>query len=262
MRWLYQRPAPLGVWLVVLVAANAQAQGYRLRLDAQAQRAAFRGVTQDSILATDAMPAPSGGLQTADGFAVRCSPGNRFCFFFRPGPHLRGGPVVTSADLTLWGFGVRGLSIRVNGRVGFDLGNGEIWPGTEPNGQLIEGYAEYVHRLFSVRGGRQLLASRLGIIGFDGGKASFNPGRYGLEAEAYVGLGLARATAIPLTSPALNPLDEFQPRRRLILAGGAVGWSGRLAEARVDYQREVDRESRHFASERAAVSLDFHPGPR
>jgi hypothetical protein len=262
MRWRPQISVLLGAWLVGLAAANAQAQGYLLRLDGQAQRAGFRGVTQDSILAADALPAPTGGLQTADGFAVRCPPGNTFCFFFRPGPDLRGGPVVTSADLTLWGLGVRGLSIRVNGRVGFDLGDGEVWPGTEPNGQLIEGYAEYVHRLFTVRGGRQLLASRLGVVGFDGGKASFHPGRYGLEAEAYAGLGLARATAIPLTSPALNPLDEFQPRRRQILAGAAVGWSSRLAEVRLDYQREVDRESRHFASERTAVSLDFHPRPR
>jgi len=175
---------------------------------------------------------------------------------------MSGGPVVTSADLTLWGFGVRGLSIRVNGRVGFDLGDGEVWPGTQPHGQLIEGYAEYVHQLFTARGGRQLLASRLGVVGFDGGKASFHPGWYGLEAEAYAGLGLARATAIPLTSPALNPLDEFQPRRRQILAGAAVGWSSRLAEVRLEYQREVDRESRQFASERTAVSLDFHPRPR
>jgi len=262
MRWRPQGSLLLGAWLVGLAAGNAQAQGYRLRLDGQAQRAAFRGVVTDSILATDAISAPTGGLQTADGFAVRCPPGNTFCYFFRPGPALRGGPVVTSADLTLWGLGVRGLSIRVNGRVGLDLGDGEVWPGTEPNGQLIEGYAEYAHRLFTARGGRQLLASRLGIVGFDGGKATFHPGRYRLEAEAYVGLGLARGTAIPLTSPALNPLDEFQPRRRQILAGAALGWSSRLVEVRLDYQREVDRESRHFASERTALSLDFHPRAR
>jgi hypothetical protein len=248
--------------LACLQPAAAGAQGYRLRLDGQAQRAAFRGVTQDSILASDVVRAPNGGLQTPDGFAVRCPAGNAFCFFFRPGPSLRGGPIVTSADLTLWDLGVRGLRVRLNSRVGFDLGDGEVWPGTKPNGQLIEGYAEYVHRLFTARGGRQLLASQLGIVGFDGGKATFHPGRYGLEAEVYAGLGLARATAIPLTSPALNPLDEFQPRRRQILAGAAVGWSTRLAQVRLEYQREVDRESRHVGSERTAVSLDLHPWPR
>jgi hypothetical protein len=245
-----------------LLPSNARAQGYRLRLDGQVQRADFRGVMQDSILASSAVPAPTGGLQTADGFAVRCLPGNSFCFFFRPGPALRGAPLVTSADLTLWGLGVRGLNVRINSRVGVDLADGEVWPGTKPSGQLIEAYAEYASRRFTARGGRQLLSSRLGVIGFDGGRATFQLGHYGIEAEAYVGLGLARATAIPLTSPALNPLDQFQPRRRQVLAGAAVGWSSRVATARLDYQREVDREARHFASERAAVSLDIHPRVR
>jgi hypothetical protein len=158
--------------------------------------------------------------------------------------------------------GIQGLSVRVNGRVGLDLGDDEVWPGTEPNGQLIEGYAEYAHRFFTVRGGRQLHASRLGIVGFDGGRATILSGRHGLEAEAYVGLSLARATAIPLTSPALNPLDNFQPQRREILAGATLGWNSGLADLRLDYQREVDRDSRHFASERAAVSLNLHPRSR
>ena len=259
MRWRQEIGLLLGVSLLVLAPTNALAQGYRLRLDSQAQRVAFRGVAPDSVLATDVVTAPTGGLQTADGFAVRCPQGASFCFFFRPGPVLRGGPVVTSADLTLWGLGVRGLSVRVNARAGFELGDDEVWPGIEPNGQLIEGYAEYGHRLFTARAGRQLLPGRLGVIGFDGGKVSFHPGHHGITADAFVGLSLARATAVPLTSPALNPLDEFRPGQRGVAAGAAVGWSSRLAEFRLDYQREVDRESHHFASERAALSLDFHP---
>jgi hypothetical protein len=249
----------LGASALILAQTSALAQGYRLRLDTQAQRAAFRGVTQDSVLAIDVVTGPSGGLQTAGGFAVRCPPGSGFCFFSRPGPALRGGPVVASADLTLWGLGVRGLSVRVNSRVGFDLGDGDVWPGVKPNGQVIEGYAEYGHRLFTARGGRQLHPSRLGVIGFDGGQVTFHPGRYGITAEVFAGLGLGRATAVPLTSPALNPLDEFLPGRRGVTAGAAVGWSSRPAELRLEYQREVDRESRHLASERAAVSLDLHP---
>ena len=88
--------------------------------------------------------------------------------------------------------------------------------------QLIEAYAEYAHRLFTARAGRQLLVNRLGIVGFDGGRATTRVGRSGVDAEAYVGLGLARATALPVTSPVLDPLDEFQPRRRQILAGAAL----------------------------------------
>jgi hypothetical protein len=242
------------------LAADASAQAYRLRLDSDAQRVAYRGVTADSIRAADAVVGPTGGFQTPDGFAVRCPPGSDHCFFFRPGPALRGGPMVTSGDLTLWGIGVRGLSVRANGRLGVDLGGSDVWPGTEPELQLIEAYAEYAHRLVEARGGRQLLVNRLGIVGFDGGRAIARSPRWGLEVEGYFGLGLARASALPVTSPVLNPLDDFQPRRRQVIAGAGLGWSGRLVDARLDYQREVDRDLRKFVSERAALSLDFRPG--
>jgi hypothetical protein len=249
----------LGTGLAGLVPADAAAQGHRLRFDSRVQRVGYRGVTPDSILASETVPAPTGGLQTADGFAVRCPPGSAYCFFFRPGPEIHGGPMVSSADLTLWGLGVRGLSVRMNGRLGIDLGDSDVWPGTEPAVQLLEAYAEYAHRIFRVRGGRQLLASRLGILGFDGGRVTAQAARYGLQAEAYGGLGLARATALPVTSPVLNPLDDFQPRSRQILAGAALGWSGRVADLRLEYQREVDRDTRNFVSERTALSLDFRP---
>jgi hypothetical protein len=254
-----KRALLLGTALAWLGWASAEAQGYRLRLDSRAQRVSYRGITSDSILATQTVTAPTGGLQTPDGFAVRCPPGSDYCFFFRPGPEIRGGPMISSADLTLWGFGLRGLSVRVNGRVGVDLGDSEVWPGMEPAVQLIEAYAEYAHRVLTARGGRQLLVNRLGIVGFDGGRVIGRASRYGLEAEAYVGWGLARATAIPVSSPVLNPLDDFQPRSRQILAGAALGWSGRVSDLRLDYQREVDPDTRNFMSERAALSLDFHP---
>ena len=170
--------------------------------------------------------------------------------------------MVTTADLTLWGLGVRGLSVRLNGRVGFDLGGDEVWPGTEPAVQLLEGYAEYAHRLFTLRGGRQLLVNRLGMVGFDGGRGTTRFGGTGLEVDGYLGLGLARATALPPTSPALDPLDDFQPRSRQILAGAALEYRARMGDVRLDYQREVDRDTRNFVSERAALSLDFYPVER
>ncbi len=262
MTWRRLLPALLGGWLVWLVAANAHAQGYRLRIDAQTQRAAFRGVTQDSIPASIAVPAPTGGLQTPDGIAVRCQPGSSYCFFFRPGPYRQGGPLVTSADLTLWGLGVSGLSVRVNGRAGVELGNSDFWPGTEPPLQLLEGYAEYARRRFTIRGGRQFLTNRLGIVGIDGGRWVIRSPRLGLEAEAYFGWGLARATALTISSSALNPLDDFQPRRRQLVAGGALGWGARDGNIRLDYRREVERESRQFGSERVALSAELHLATR
>jgi hypothetical protein len=242
-----------------LTGSRAEAQGYRLRLDSRAQRVSYRGVTADSILAAQAVTAPTGGFQTPDGFAVRCPESSAYCYFFRPGPEIRAAPMVSSADLTLWGLGVRGLSLRMNGRIGVDLAESEVWPGTEPAVQLIEAYAEYAHRMFTVRGGRQLQASRLGTMGFDGGRVAVRSNRRGLEAEIYAGLGLARATALPVTSPVLDPLDDFQPRSRQLLAGIVLGHTTALMDVRADYQREVDRDTRNFVSERAALSLDLRP---
>ena len=242
-------------------ATLAEAQGYQLRIDTRAQTAAYRGVRQDSMLAIDVVSAPSGGLQTADGFFVRCPPGSTFCYFFRPGAYRQGGPLVSSMDLTMWGIGVRGLSLRVNGRAGVDLGESEVWPGTEPAVQLLEAYAEYALRSVTARAGRQLLANRLGIAGVDGGRVTLRAGA-GLEAEVYVGLGLARATGLPVSSAVLNPLDDFQPRKRQWVAGGAAGWSGPRGNVRIDYQREVERESRQFTSERAAISGEVRPFDR
>jgi hypothetical protein len=255
-----------GAWLTIALAGlwpgAAEAQGYRLRLDSRVQRVTYRGLTMDSIPVDEVVTGPTGGPRTPDDFAVRCPAGRAHCFFFRAGPELTGGPMVTTADLTLWGVGVRGLSIRVNGRLGLDLDGDETWPGTDPAMQLIEAYAEYAHRQFTVRGGRQLLVHRLGITGFDGGRGIVRLGRSGLEVDGYAGLGLARATALTPTSPVLDPLDEFQPQSRQIVAGAAVGYHGRTWDARVDYQREVDRDTRNFVSERAAIALDFRPIPR
>ena len=247
------------VILVLLGGSAAEAQGYRLRFDSRVQSVAYRGVTPDSIPADDIVSGPSGGPRTPDGFAVNCPVASAHCFFFRPGPRRQGGPMTTTADLTLWGLGIRGLSARVHTRLGVDLGDDEVWPGTDPALQLTEAYAEYAHRLFTARGGRQLLVNRLGIVGFDGGRATTHFGSSGATAEAYIGLGLARATALPVTSPALDPLDEFQPRSRHVLAGAAVGYRARLADIRLDYQREVDRDSRNFVSERASLTVDFNP---
>jgi hypothetical protein len=253
------------LWLLLvcigfqLVAGRLEAQGYRLRLDTRAQAAAYRGVREDSVPATDVVIAPNGGLQTSDGFFVRCPSGATHCFFFRPGPYRQGGPLVTSADLTLWGLGVPGLSIRLNGRAGVDLGASDVWPGTDPAVQLVEAYAEYVLPNLTARAGRQLLTNRLGVTGIDGGRAVVRLPRVGVEAEGYLGWGLARATALSVSSSALNPLDDFQPRARQLVAGVGVGWRGRYADLRLDYQREVERESRQFGSERAALSSELRP---
>lgn len=250
-----------GWWLALLLPAAASAQGYRLRVDARVQGAAYRGVTLDSILASDTVPGPGGGPQTPDGYAVSCSGVSGYCTFFRPGPRQRGGPFVTTADLSVWGLGVRGLSVRVTARAGADLGSSDAWPGTDPAVQLLEGYAEYATVRYTAQVGRQAVVTRFGVSGVDGARLVVRPGLRGLELSGYAGWGLARASALPVTSPALNPLDDFQPRRRQIVAGFAAGWTGARGDVRATYQREVDPRSDYFVSERCGVDAAVRPAP-
>ncbi|MEP7325394.1 MAG: hypothetical protein ABI836_05535 [Gemmatimonadota bacterium] len=249
----------LGVGLTV---SPAEAQGYRVRLESRVQTVGFRGVELDSIPVGSAVVGPSGGSYSPDGFAVRCGAGSAFCFFFRPGAEQRAAPTVTSADITLWGLGLTGLSFHGSARAGFDLGSADVWPGTDPSLQLLEAYAEYNTEWLVGRLGRQVYTSRLGFSGFDGARITVRDIKRGFDAVGYLGQGLARGIALPVTSSALNPLDDFQPHGRQIIAGAALGYTGGFADVRLDYQREVDPRSDYFVSERAALATELRLEPR
>lgn len=254
-----RRSAGLVVALCVLGATTASAQGYRLRLDSRYQLVAFRGVTPDSILADSAVIGTTGGFQTPDGFAVVCTLGSSFCRFFRAGPRLDSQPLVSSADLSVWGLGIAGLSVRGNARWGADLGPNDLWPGTEPALQLLEAYAEYSTPSLTGRLGRQHVTGRFGWTGFDGAALTGRLPRQGLELTLYGGWGLARSLDVPITSPSLNPLDDFQLPERHLTAGATLGWRSRLADVSAEYRREVDPSVDFFISERTALTAVLRP---
>jgi len=247
--------------LLGLLPVTAPAQGYRLRVDTRVQVAAYRGVVLDSIALADTVSGPGGGPYTPDGFAVNCVASDPYCRFFRPGPIVHAAPVTTTADVTLWGLGVPGLSIRATGRVAGDLSSADNWPGTESHVQLLEGYAEYSGEHVTAQVGRQALPTRFGFTGFDGGRVGYRSGPQGLEVSAYGGWGLARGAALPVTSPALNPLDDFQPRERELVAGAFAGWASAPLDARLSYLREVDPRVDYFVSERVGLDVAVRPHP-
>ena len=253
------RSAALAVAWSFLATTVAPAQGYRLRLDTRFQTVTFRGVTKDSIPFGAATIGPSGGLETPDGFAVVCTPGSDVCTFFRPGPRLVGNPLVSSAELTVWGLGLRGLSFRGNARWGVDLGSNDLWPGTQPALQLLEGYAEYSTPGITGRLGRQHIPGRLGWTGIDGAALTARFTGPSLELTGYGGWGLARSLDVPINSPSLNPLDDFQLRERHVTAGAALGWRSVRADLRAEYRREVDPSVDYFISERTALTAVLRP---
>jgi len=256
------RTAGLLLALAPAVPHVVAAQGYRLRLDSRFQTVAFRGVSPDSIDRGSAVVGSTGGFFTPDGFAVTCTPSSGFCRFYRPGPRLSSTPLVSYADLTVWGLGVPGLSVRANARWGTDLSANDLWPGTDPAVQLLEGYAEYSTADLTGRLGRQHVTGRLGWTGIDGAALTLRSPRRGLELTAYGGWGLARGVDVPVTSPSLNPLEDFQLPQRQVTAGAALGWRHRVADLRAEYRREVDPSADAFVSERAALTAVVRPVPR
>jgi hypothetical protein len=248
--------------LLVGRQSELAAQEYRLRLDTRAQAVSYRGVTLDSIPVTDTVSTPGSGPTSPDGFAVLCRTGATYCSFFRPGPWRNAGPLTSTADLTVWGLGMPGLSVHATARLGVEFGSADVWPGTNPALQLLEGYAEYAVTRATVRLGRQVVASRLGTTGFDGAGVVLRDTRRGVEIQGYFGWGLARGVALPVTSPALNPLDDFQPRHRQLVAGAGAGWTKGMVDVRLDYLREVDPGTDHFVSERVGLGTILRPMPR
>jgi hypothetical protein len=249
-RW----PSPLVAALLALCPVIGMAQDYRVRLDTRAQAISMRGLEADSILATAAVPAASGGLETPDGYAVRCGGGD-YCYYLRPGATRRGIPLTTSASVVGWDLGAQGLAFRATGRVIADLGGDLDWPGSEPSAQLIEAYLEYERAAVIARAGRQLVSSRLEPIGFDGGWLRLRWNRAAVEVTGYGGWGLGQASALPATSPALNPLDEWRPRDRQLVAGTEAAWLYRNLDLRAEYRREIDPLDHYFVSERTALSF-------
>jgi len=248
-------------WILpgLLLAGPLRAQGYTVRLDTRVHSVDFRGVQLDSVLRSSTVVDSTGGLYTTDGYAVHCEPGDTYCTYFREGPRQVNAPLVATADASAWGFGVRGLSAHATARLNYDLSSDNAWPGMQPAFQLITGYAEYATVRLTARAGRQIFASRLGTNGFDGGALVWRLPKQRVDLTGYAGWGLARGAALPVTSPALNPLDDFQPRERQIIAGLEAAWSGRLGDARLLYQREVDPHFNKFVSERVAISGAARP---
>jgi len=255
------RATRVGTLATILVAAgpvSVIAQGYRLGVDTRFQAVSYRGVTLDSIPTADTVVAPNGAVTGPDGYAVACNP-NGYCTFYRPGGIVHAAPVTTTADVTAWGLGVPGLSVRAIGRAVGDLSSGDNWAGTTSHLQLLEGYAQYAAERWTAQLGRQTVETRFGLSGFDGARLTIRDSHRGLEVSGYAGWGLWQGAAIPVTSPALNPLDEFRPPERTVLAGAGGGWSTSLLDLRLTYQREVDPSTDYFVSERAGVDAVVRP---
>jgi hypothetical protein len=248
--------------VLLATAAPLSAQGYHVRLDSRFQSVAYRGLEITAIAAGDVVTGADGGSYTPDGIAVWCPAGAAFCNYFAPGDERRGAPVVSTVDAALWGLGIQGLTVRTRARFGRDLRDPDAWPGAEPPAQILEGYAEYLNGPVTLQVGRTHTVSRLGMTGVDGARVSLRPFGGKVRLGAYGGWGFARATPLTVSSPEVNPLNEFQPAERQRLVGGSLGWTVGPLQARVLYQRAIDPRdelSWVVASERGVFDATLRP---
>jgi hypothetical protein len=250
--------------LLLVGTAPLTAQSWRLRFDAAGQRVAIRSIVRDSITEAQVQTGSSGGPVSPDGFAVTCF-NNGYCQFYRPGSVQRGLPAMASTDLTMWGLGVTGLRVRVHARLNTDLAGERAWAGTTPRLQLTEGFAEYIRNGLTLQGGRLLDQGRLGNAGLgmlDGARAALRMERLPIDVALYAGWGMARGTVLPVTSPAVNPLLDYNPGVRQIVAGGGIGVRLRDIDAMVEYRREIDPNTNYLVAERAGISTQWRPFKR
>jgi hypothetical protein len=242
------RQAALVAVLTAMLAGPVAAQGYRATIDLRAQSVAFRGWQPDSVAQADAIIGPTGGFTSPDGIAAQCQSATGQCYFYRPGARQNAAPMVLTTDFTTWGFGIKGLSARANLRFNYDLGEA-AWPAMEPTLQLWEGYLDYQHDWFALRGGRQIVTTRFGWAGFDGGQATLRARKLGLEAGGYAGWGLARSAAVGINSELTAPLGDFIPPERHLLVGAYGSVRTGVADLRVEWQRQHDLATTYTISD-------------
>lgn len=254
------RRAALPALAAAALARPAAAQGYRATLDLRAQSVSYRGWQLDSIPGSAAVTGPTGGQESPDGFAVSCSgdPNADQCFYYRPGARLNAAPMVLVTDLTAWGFGIKGLSARANMRFNYQLGDA-AYPNMEPTLQLYEGYLDYQHQWFALRGGRQIVSNRLGWAGFDGGLGALRDQKHGAEIAGYAGWGLARSSAVGINNPLTAPLNDFIPPERHLLVGAYGSLRTGPADLRFDWQRQFDLATDYLISDLLSGSATIRP---
>lgn len=250
------RSLAAGAALAVGSASWLSAQQFRLTLDSRFQSVAFRGLRLDSVPSSETVTSSSGGRATNEGFAVRCLPGEFYCYYFRPGAVLRSNPWVTTARGAVWDLGLPGLSLHTQGQVAAKLRSGATWPGSQPAFRLLEGYARYTTSRLDLRAGRQyVVAGRFGLRGLDGAGVTLQLPDAGLALSGYAGWGLARGGSLPITSEVVNPLEEFRPRQRELVSGVQVGLRSGPIRLRTAYHREYDPGPRYLVGERLGADL-------
>ena len=238
------------VGLAALMPSVAAAQGYRGWASTSLQMVEMRPFGVDTVPRAD-VTQDSQGRFLYNGLEVSCVLTDE-CTGYVPLPEERTLAATEDVSLTLWGFGMQGLSATAMVRVRAHAGGDLVWPRYDRDFDAMLAYAQLQRGPLRLRAGRQEVRSGLGFSAFDGVSAVYGLGS--LRGEVYGGRSLARGLRQP-ENEALRPLDDFFLDKSVLLLGASVG--GRLHGVTADarYHREILSDRSSLVSERASLDM-------
>jgi hypothetical protein len=230
----------------------AAAQGVRGSVGSTARYVELRPLRQDTV-PRELVTARPDGTFTFEGLPASCDEVR--CVIYRAGSVQHALLATHDVDMTVWGFGVTGLSASflARGRTHLD-GEFEL-PRSNEAVEAILAYAELVRGRYRLRAGRQQEQSGLGFSGFDGLDVLVEPTQT-LRVRAYGGRSLARAVQQPLARAfrAAEERDFILDRDAFLLGGEAVFETRTGDMVALRYQGEVWEDRAGLLSERALLT--------
>ena len=237
------------VYVLLLGAQAAAAQGVRGSVSALGRRIDIRKIALDSV-AANLVIIGADSIPRYQGFRVNCA-GGPSCTFYRPGDQAAAWFITQDLDVSAWGLGAPGLSATVLLRTRQAPNSDFEWPRSGDAFDAILAYAEWNRERYRLRAGRQRITSGLGFTGFDGIEAQWLPNQR-LRFELFGGRSLARGLE-DARNTALEAIEDFLPDQAAYLFGGAARVQGARAALGLQYQREIWSDRHGLISERAAL---------
>ncbi|MEQ1854957.1 MAG: hypothetical protein ABL963_00725 [Longimicrobiales bacterium] len=236
--------------LALLIPATVYAQGYRGWTSTSVQVVELRPIGLDSVPRTDVVTDAQGRF-LYQGSEVSCVLVSICTGYFARDDEST---IAATQDLgiTLWGFGMEGLSFTAHVRGRARGGGGTVWPRSDDEFDALLGYAQLERGRVRLRAGRMEARSGLGFSGFDGASAAYSAGT--ARVEVYGGLSLARGLREP-QNEALRGLDGFLLDQSVLIVGGSAAARPWDTQMTARYQREILRDRSSLVSERVSVDV-------
>ena len=242
--------ASLALAVPLSAPQRVAAQSYRGWTSTSIQLVELRPLGLDSVQRSDVVTDAEGRF-LYEGNEVSCVLAT-VCTGYLPLDDEHTIAATQDLGLTLWGFGVEGLSVTAQLRARARSGGEVVWPHSDDEFDALLAYAQLQRGALRARLGRLDVRSGLGFSAFDGGSVAYDLDSY--RFELYGGRSLARGLREP-QNEALRGLDGFLLDQSVLIVGASAGGRPWDTPFTARYQREILRDRSSLVSER--VSFDM-----